>query len=209
MALTNQQRHVLEIVRAIDDTGVFTLAGGGAINAHHVADRETHDLDLFTPALDKINDIVSLVIAELERQTILVTVTRRSSAFIQLSVGATETTIVEFAHDHRWLQPVETDVGLVLDMRELAADKMCALFGRAEIRDVMDLGALSERFTVEQMATWAKEKDPGFDIGITRQMLAAISPISLDQTEELRFDQIRSAIGTELERLDPDNQAGA
>ncbi len=41
------------------------------------------------------------------------------------TVGETETTIVELTHDYRWLQPVETDVGLVLDMRELAADK-CA-----------------------------------------------------------------------------------
>lgn len=149
------------------------------------------------------------MIAELERRSIPVTVTRRSPGFIQLTVGQTETTIVEFAHDHRWLQPVETEVGLVLDMRELAADKMCALFGRAEVRDVMDLGALMERFPLEQMAAWAKEKDPGFDIGITRQMLAAISPISLDQTTELRFDQIRQTLAAELERLDPDLSAGA
>ncbi len=48
------------------------------------------DLDLFTPALDKINDIVDLVIADLERQSILVTVTRRIPGFIQLSKTETE-----------------------------------------------------------------------------------------------------------------------
>lgn len=51
MALTWQQRSILEIVRHIDEGGVFALAGGGAINALEIADREAHDLDLFTPAL--------------------------------------------------------------------------------------------------------------------------------------------------------------
>lgn len=106
MALTPQQHEILNIISAVDTSGVFALAGGGAINALGVADRLTCDLDLFTPTLDKLASVVDLVIAELDRRAIPATVARRDLGFVHLIVGADEPTVVEFAHDYRWLDPV-------------------------------------------------------------------------------------------------------
>lgn len=207
MALTPQQLEILNIISAVDTSGVFALAGGGAINALGVADRPTRDLDLFTPALDKLASVVDLVTAELERRSIPATVGRRDPGFVRLTVGAGEPTVVEFAHDYRWLDPVQTNVGLVLDIRELAADKMCALFGRAEVRDVLDVAALARRFTIAEMAVWARQKDPGFDLAVTHQMLMAITP-QLDTTDT-GFEAIRERISVELQQLiaNPDSSA--
>jgi predicted nucleotidyltransferase component of viral defense system len=46
---------------------------------------------------------------------------------------------------------------------ELAADKMLALWGRAEARDLLDVDALLHFVTLRKMLDLAAEKDLGFD----------------------------------------------
>jgi Nucleotidyl transferase AbiEii toxin, Type IV TA system len=98
---------------------------------------------------------------------------------------------------------VQTEIGLVLDLRELAADKLCALFGRAKSRDLYDVVPLSERLPLEQIVEWATEKDAGFDIGITKEMVVAIKPklIGLD-ISPAKFDRIRTKLVVDLVRLE-------
>lgn len=56
-------------------------------------------------------------------------------------------------------------------MEELGADKLLALFGRAEARDFVDVHALARRFGVERLLALAKEKDAGFDEYVLASML--------------------------------------
>ena len=45
---------------------------------------------------------------------------------------------------------------------ELAANKVLALFGQVQTRDLADLAALAEVLSLEDMLADAKLKDPGF-----------------------------------------------
>jgi len=70
---------------------------------------------------------------------------------------------VEIAHDARIRVTVHLDFGPVLHPDEVAADKTLALFGRAASRDLVDVDALTRRYTRQQLFGLAAEKDPGFD----------------------------------------------
>jgi hypothetical protein len=71
--------------------------------------------------------------------------------------------VVEIAHDARIREAVQLSSGRVLHLEEVAADKTLALFGRAAARDLVDVAALSEQYTLEQLCELAAEKDAGFD----------------------------------------------
>jgi predicted nucleotidyltransferase component of viral defense system len=58
---------------------------------------------------------------------------------------------------------VQLSFGRVLHPEEVAADKTLALFDRPAARDLVDVAALSQRYTLEQLCELAAEKDPGFD----------------------------------------------
>ena len=48
---------------------------------------------------------------------------------------------------------------------DAVANKVCALFGRAEVRDYVDVAAIlaSGRYSKEDLVRLAEEHDPGFD----------------------------------------------
>jgi hypothetical protein len=66
------------------------------------------------------------------------------------------------------------------------ANKVCALFGRAEVRDYVDVDAIltSGRYTGEESLGLAADHDPGFDQLLFAEALAAIDrlPDSTDLT---------------------------
>ena len=53
------------------------------------------------------------------------------------------------------------DVGPVLDLEDVVGSKICALASRVEPRDYVDTAAVLERYTVDQLITFAKRLDPG------------------------------------------------
>jgi hypothetical protein len=115
VALTALQQQILRVVAEVDDMGTVALAGGGAMNVHHVSDRVTHDLDLFTPDVEHVETIAARLISALEENGMNVTRIRDTPGFIRLDVrNREERTIIELAHDYRWLDPVQTTLGLVL-----------------------------------------------------------------------------------------------
>lgn len=189
---------------SIDEAGLFALAGGGAINVLQVSDRQTHDLDLFTPDAAQVNLLGGRLEAALIAEGLQVAVVRDSPGFMRLQVDdGSESTLIDLAQDARWLEPVSTQLGLVLDIRELAADKLCALFGRAEIRDLYDVSKLLDRFTLEEIVGWAGEKDSGFDVGVTIEMTERMKfrENSVDLSEE-EFRRIQSGLIADLRRLE-------
>jgi hypothetical protein len=54
--------------------------------------------------------------------------------------------------------------------------KVCALFGRAEVRDYIDVDAIvtSGRYTADELLDLAADHDPGFDQSRFAEALAAI-----------------------------------
>lgn len=59
-------------------------------------------------------------------------------------------------------------------MRELAANKVLALFDRAEARDFLDLAELTRHFELQGLLELAAKKDTGFD---TAGFLEALSSL--------------------------------
>ncbi len=62
----------------------------------------------------------------------------------------------------------------MLSLDELAADKLLALFDRAQARDFIDVQALVERVGLRRMCELAAEKDHGFSPDLLFDMLGSL-----------------------------------
>lgn len=73
---------------------------------------------------------------------------------------------------------------------------MCALFGRAEVRDYVDVDAIlaSGRYTPDELIRLASDHDPGFDPLWFAEALAAIDrlPARLFEVYGLSADEVAS-----------------
>jgi hypothetical protein len=127
----------------------FVLTGGGALVGFHLHHRTSDDLDLFAKPPVELEDGKRALLAAAN------------------AIGATTESLRTFPEFQRSLVRRGTDaviVDLVIDrapdvdapitvgggirihsMREIAANKVCALLGRGEIRDLIDLRALLAR----------------------------------------------------------------
>jgi Nucleotidyl transferase AbiEii toxin, Type IV TA system len=120
----------------------FALAGGYAVQAHGFLDRPSADVDLFAEASAQFDfpDAVDAVIAAYQRDGLEARAEARSSSFARLSVSrGEEQARVELGVDSRKNEPIRFAIGPVLHADDAVANKVCALFGRAEIRDYVDV----------------------------------------------------------------------
>jgi hypothetical protein len=116
-----------------------------------------------------------------------VRVDRRGPGFTRLAVTVADgrSVVVEIAHDARIRESLQLSFGGVLHPDAVAADMTLALFGRAAARDLVDMAALSGRYTLEQLCELATEKDAGFDRRGLRRRLGR-GQLSLPYTRETR-----------------------
>lgn len=81
-------------------------------------------------------------------------------------------------------------MGDVLSVEELGADKLLALFSRAQARDFVDVAALADRLGgMERLCELAAEKDPGFSRPVLFDMLAGFArlrPVDFPEGEAQR-----------------------
>lgn len=170
----------------------FALAGGYAVQAHGFLSRISSDIDLFTDvrAESSFAQAVDAVIAAYQREGFQVEVEVRSASFARLSVRSTdENAKVELALDWRRNEPIHLAVGPVLHEDDAVANKICALFGRAEVRDYVDVDAIvtSGRYIEDELLDLAADHDPGFDRLRFAEALAEIDrlPDSLFQPYDM------------------------
>jgi len=175
---------------ALDAAGSFGFApaGGYAVRAHGFLNRMSADVDLFAEASagSDITQAVDVVIAAYLREGLQVETELRSASFARLDVSsAAESAKVELGLDWRKNEPVRLAVGPVLHADDAVANKVCALFGRAEVRDYVDVDAIltSGRYAEDELLDLAADHDPGFDQSWFAEALAAIDrlPDSLFQ----------------------------
>jgi hypothetical protein len=131
-------------------------------------------------------------------------VQQAASGFARLVVRHGDDTVsVDLGTDGR-IRPVESSLlGPVLAGEELAADKLLALFGRAEARDFVDVMALEQRFGLERMCQLALEKDRGFRRDVLVVMLDHFDRLSpadfaVDQATYLRLQNAVQRWSAEL-----------
>ena len=166
----------------------FALAGGYAISAHGMGDRPSGDVDLFTDWHRRADfpTAVDTVIDALERHGYTVDIVLRHETFTRLLLAepeagwASEVAKLELSADWRAHPPVTLDIGPVLHPDDAVANKMCALFGRAEARDFLDVDAVlqSGNFTRDRLLSLATAADAGFDPAMFADALGALRQIT-------------------------------
>ena len=165
MSLDPLHEHIARLALSLPEAGQAVLAGGAAMLAHRLIDRPTQDVDLFTPDPEDVGRLADALAAALRADGARVDIARRGPSFVQLAVVTSEgrSLLVELAQDARIRDAVQLDVGPVLHRDEVAADKTLALFGRAAARDLVDVDALAQHYSLDELLALAAEKDPGFD----------------------------------------------
>jgi hypothetical protein len=194
--LSALQRELLEAFFALEQR--FTLTGGSALGGFHLGHRESLDLDLFSHEPTDLDQATS----------VLGSAARRIGATLESQVSypefrrflvrrGPETTLVDLVIDRA---PEIDDQKLVVgriridSMREIAANKICTLLGRAEIRDLIDLRALMEAgIELGSAIADARRKDGGVNAATLAWLLGdlripadarlpgAVDPVELDR----------------------------
>jgi predicted nucleotidyltransferase component of viral defense system len=190
--LAEIQKEVLAHLKEIPELDVFYLTGGTALSRFYLGHRKSDDLDFFTPEEEliqpfslKIEDTLKKAGAAVERK-------RGFRSFVELTVSLPSgMTIIHLALDSPYrLDPTimaDEFPGLRIDsLRDLAANKVLALFGRATLRDFVDVFFLvKEKFAKRELTLMAKKKDPGFDLYWLGTAFERIHEFSADSPEML------------------------
>lgn len=119
-----------------------------------------------------------------EAAGIQVEVSVRNSGFARLVVtdpALGRSSKVELGVDWRAHPPATLDVGPVLHQDDAVANKVSALYSRAQTRDYIDVNAalMSGRYTGEELLALAADHDPGFDPKFFADALLAVRRLPL------------------------------
>jgi hypothetical protein len=203
--LTPLQRDVLAAFFA-RERGFF-LTGGAALAGYHLGHRETLDLDLFTTDADAFErsrhvlaDLASALGAQLS-------VRQDAPGFRRVVLmRGDEGLVVDLVIDHVYQAVPDKPAfdGVTVDPPfEILANKLCAVVGRAEERDLVDLWALERHgLRVEDALAAALEKDGG----CTPANLAwLLSQVQIGEEANLpggvSAEELRSFLANLIERL--------
>lgn len=166
--LSPVQRAVLAALAHLEPR--WTLVGGAALAGFHLRHRETRDLDLFWTELTVLEDLPERVNAALRASGFVVERRETSPAVVRLvATSAAASTVVDLAADPASAleRPLEHEAGsasiLVATPHSILVDKLCALLGRSEPRDLVDVRALLESgLDLERAVRDAPSRGGGF-----------------------------------------------
>lgn len=157
----------------------FFLTGGAALAGFHLGHRETHDLDLFT-LMDVMKEGSSAVAEAATEMGASLESIQTSPDFRRYILTLKSEAIVIDLIRERVAQVVADKpvIGIVVvdPPEEILANKLCALLGRAEIRDLVDVRALElSGYSVESALPAAASKDAGLTPGQLSWVLSQIA----------------------------------
>jgi predicted nucleotidyltransferase component of viral defense system len=188
--LTGLQRKILNLFGNLPDNEAFYLTGGTALSAFYLKHRQSYDLDFFTSVEGLILPFSQKLEALLKKDELRVERLRGFQSFVELSVSSlNETTAIHFAFDSpfRFEQPsaaAEFPAIKIDSLLDIATNKVLALFGRAALRDFVDVYfLLRDHFAKTELLEKSALKDPGFDVywlGVSLERMNDFSEDSAD-----------------------------
>lgn len=201
--LSPLQQRVAALVAGIEDASEFALAGGAALIVQGRISRQTRDLDFFGPAPAAVDRLLPLVEAELAEEGLAVRRVMVNPGFARLEIGdGRDQTELDLAADARLLPVQPTTPAPTLSGQELGADKVLAIFSRAEARDFSDLVPLEEAYGLDQLLELASQKDLGFQPKYFAEMLERFDRFrreEFDITDE-QFARLKESVARWHER---------
>ena len=198
------QKFILQSFSPVEDSDQFYLTGGSALAYFYLKHRKSNDLDFFTEIQEIVIPFSQSLGERLKVQGLSVERQRGVHTFVELLVkqGA-EATIVQLAQDaaFRFDTPREFPEfpGLRVDsLVDIASNKLLALFGRALLRDFIDVYFLvgEAGFSREDLIAMSMKKDPGFDfywLGVAFERIKSFdkdSPEMLMPVKEVKFQEL-------------------
>jgi len=192
--LSDLQLRVARIIAGLIEAEDFALAGGAALIVRGDVERATRDLDFFGTSPGAVDRLVPAAQLALQEAGLQVDRLIESPGFTRFVVAdQLERTEVDLASDAR-LFPAEAGPGFdLLSSEELAADKVLAVFGRAEARDYVDLMAIEPRFGLARLFELAREKESGFNPVVFTEMLDRFPRLRRDEfpLDDIQFEELR------------------
>jgi Nucleotidyl transferase AbiEii toxin, Type IV TA system len=158
----------------------FFLTGGGALAGFYFGHRETEDIDLFgAPGLD-LGDAAHAIEGAAAAAGATLTSMKTFPDFRRLlAARGEEQCIVDLVIDRApMVEPTKAAFGVVRvdTLREIAANKICTLLSRSEIKDLVDLEALvGAGIDLGRAFADAQKKDGGADPATLAWVLDQIS----------------------------------
>ncbi|MDQ3369153.1 MAG: nucleotidyl transferase AbiEii/AbiGii toxin family protein [Myxococcota bacterium] len=197
----------LEVLRAFfaRERGFF-LTGGGALAGFHLAHRATDDLDLFTTdgaAFERgrfvLQDIAASLPAVLE-------VRQQAPRFVRAVLSrAGAAVVIDLVHDLHQQHAIKSERdGIRYDPPdEILANKLTALVGRAEERDLVDVLCLERAgYRVEDALPAALAKDGGCTPATIAWLLSEIEiPDGLGLPAGVTPSELRAFVADLIVRL--------
>lgn len=209
MPLTDYQAR---LARLLSQNRTFDsyLAGGAAILIEPNTRRFSRDLDYFQDSEARVAEAFDVDRKTIEAAGYSIEVDLNQPGYVRAVVRKDgEATKVEWARDSDWrFMPTLRDerVGFILHPVDLAVNKVLALAGRDEARDVLDAVDFHQRVLTLGALCWAAcGKDPGFTPLSLLEMLrrrGRVRPEDLDRLELAQPVELNTLKHDWLEALD-------
>lgn len=177
-SLSALQTRVLDAFRGV---AASWLTGGAALGGFHTHHRRSRDLDFFTSELERLDELARRLEQWCSRASVSCELRQSYPGFRRYFVSdGTEETLVDLVHE---LVPQVVEVpdkpvvdGLRIDpLREIRANKIAALLGRAETKDLLDLFVLEAKgWPALDGLTDAQRKDGGLDASTLAWVLSSL-----------------------------------
>lgn len=195
--LTPFQERVAALIADLEEAADFALSGGAALIIQGTIRRRTRDLDFFGLSPDAVDRLLPRVLDALGAAGLEVETVQANHGFARLVVQqGGERTEVDLAADARLFPAQPGHPAPTLTGPELGADKVLALFGRAEARDFADLLMLESQYGLDRLLELAAEKDRGFSLRFFAEMLDRVDRFRRDEFDlsDLDFGRLERSI---------------
>ena len=202
--LNNLQKDILRLFPGILESGHFYLTGGTALSYFYLKHRRSNDLDFFTSTEELISPFSYRLEQAMKEKGINTQRQKGLHSFVELLAEKNnEKTVIHLACDSPFrlkdLEEFPEYPKLKVDnLVDISANKLLALFGRATLRDFIDIYFLvkKKKFSFEELIRNAKAKDSGFDLywlGVALERINTFnknSPEMLLMLEPVDFDSL-------------------